>query len=378
MSNDVSGFLSKGGIKKFKSGVKAAFERGAVKTAVAAAVLASAFATTRLTAAGDDAGNVQTAYAVTERGDTLCSYKAEKTDSASFARLQNLVNNATKTETGREVIKAIGAKGTVLHIGDTGRNGVGFFSADENAIVLSERCSDAELQSCLVHEGKHAMQNNNIVSANHAEYTFESNVMLARVTEADAMATQTKFCVEMAQLGDSAAYKAMAADHAGMIAAYETAAAQYGANSDRTLKETMLSWYDDKSYVAMYDADFVEYHKAVAEQETGAVLQSAFTKTRDAGKVLAAVCQWKGRAYAGTDGALLKTPRTAWLGAKDNAAMARVSRMISFKTNGLKADKSADNFYALNGKTVSASTFKQASAGNMRVAAYKMAQTRGR
>ena len=378
MSNDVSGFLSKGGIKKFKSGVKAAFARRAVKVAVATAVLASAFATTRLTAADGVAGNVQTAHAVTETGDTLCSYMARKTDGASFARLQKLVNNATKTETGREVIKALGDKGTVLHIGDTGRDCAGFFSADENAIVLSAACSDAELQSCLVHEGKHAMQNNNIVFANHAEYTFESNVMLSRVTEADAMTAQTKFCVEMAQRGDSAAYKAMAAGHAGMIAAYETAAAQYGANSDRTLKETMLSWDDDKSYVAMYDADFVEFHKSVAEQETGAGLLSAFTKTRDAGKVLAAVCQWKGRAYAGTDGTLLKTPRTAWLSAEDNAAMARTSRTISFKTKGLKTDKSADNFYALNGKTVSASTFKQASADNMRVAAYKMSQMRGR
>ena len=379
MSKTVSDFLSKGKIEKFKSGVKAAFERGAVKVAVAATVLASAFATTRL--AVGDGGKVQTAYAVTEKGDTVCSYRAEKTDTASFNRLQRLVNNATKTETGREVIKAIGEKGTVLHIGDAGRNCAGFFSPDENAIVLGAVCSDAELQSCLVHEGRHAMQNNNIVFANHSEYTFESNVMLGRVMEADAMTAQTKFCVEMAQRGDSTAYKAMASSHAGMVAAYETAAAKYGASSDQTLKETMLSWYDDKNYVAMYDADFVEYHKTVAEQETGAGLLSAFTKTRDAGKVLTAVCQWKGRAYAGTDGALLKTPRTAWLSVEDNAAMARTSRLINAKTKGLKADKSADNFYALNGRTVSVSTFKQSSGdsrGNIAVVAHKIAQSRNR
>lgn len=378
MSNNVAEFFSKKGIKKFKSGAKAAFEYGAVKAAVATAVLASAFATTRLAAADVGAGKVQTAYAVTEKGDTICSYMAEKTDSASFARLQKLVNNATKTETGCEVIKAIGEKGTVLQMGDTGRDCIGFFSIDENRIVLGTSHSDAELQSCLVHEGKHAIQNNSIVAEDPSKYTFESNVMLTRVMEADAMTAQTKFCVEMAQQGDSAAYKAMAVGHAGMIAAYETASAQYGANSNQTLKETMLSWYDDKDYVAMYDADFVEYHKSMAEQETGAHLLSAFTKTHNADKVLAAVCQWKGRAYAGTDGTLLKTPRTAWLSAENNAAMARASRMISRKTNGLKADKSADNFYALNGKTVSASTFKQTSADNMKVVAYKMTQMRGR
>lgn len=103
MSNSVSEFFSKDGVKKFKSGVKAFTERQAVKVAAASMVLAGAFAGARAQNQEQVKPELVTAFAVTEQGDTLCSYVAEKTDSASFARLQNLVNTATKSQTGREV-----------------------------------------------------------------------------------------------------------------------------------------------------------------------------------------------------------------------------------------------------------------------------------
>ena len=58
MSNSVSEFFSKDGVKKFKSGVKAFTERQAVKVAAASMVLAGAFAGARAQNSQEDRKSV--------------------------------------------------------------------------------------------------------------------------------------------------------------------------------------------------------------------------------------------------------------------------------------------------------------------------------
>lgn len=314
MSNSVSEFFSKEGIKKFKNGAKAFVERQSVKVAAASMVLAGAFATSRAQSNDiiDFGPQQQIAFAVTEKGDTLCSYLAEKTDSASFARLQGLVNNATKSKTGCEILQNISKQNTLLSMGDAGSNTIGYFAPDENVIVLNDCFDNPTLQSCLVHEGKHSVQSFALGNSVNSSNTFYTNTLISRVMEADAVATQTKFSYEMAQAGDSAAWKSLQEEHKGITDTFEAGAKKYGQNKNKTMRETMLAWYKDKAYAGLYDQSLVQFHTRFAANASSEQLEDAFCESINTDSLIRAVCQQGGKTYA-KDGGLLTTPETAYL-----------------------------------------------------------------
>ena len=314
MSNSVSEFFSKEGIKKFKSGAKAFVERQSVKVAAASMVLAGAFATSRAQSNDiiDFGPQQQIAFAVTEKGDTLCSYLAEKTDSASFARLQGLVNNATKSKTGCEILQNISKQNTLLSMGDAGSNTIGYFAPDENVIVLNDCFDDPTLQSCLVHEGKHSVQSFALGNSVNASNTFYTNTLISRVMEADAVATQTKFSYEMAQAGDSAAWKSLQEEHKGITDTFEAGAKKYGQNKNKTMRETMLAWYKDKAYAGLYDQSLVQFHTNFALKSSDDQIKDSFKESINTDELIRAVCRLDGKTYA-KDGDLLTTPETAYL-----------------------------------------------------------------
>lgn len=360
MSNSVSEFFSKEGIKKFKNGAKAFAERHAVKVAAVSMVLAGAFASNvrAHTDQTQESGHV-TAYAITEKGDTICSYLAERTDSASFARLQGLVDKATKSETGCEILKNISKQNTVLTIADAGSGTVGFFDPDNNSICLNKIFDDAMLQSCLIHEGKHSVQSFSLGRSLDADNTFYTNTIMSRVMEADAVATQTKFSYELAQAGDSAAWKSIREEHKVIADTFEAGAKKYGKDKNRTMRNTMLAWYKDKPYAKLYDVSLAEFHTNVSIKMSADQLQDKFQKGIDTDELIRAVCQLGGKTYA-KDGSLLTAPETAYL-SRDVYFETQVASSILGTKTGFK-DVSASFMYPLEiDGTVSNLTYVQES-----------------
>lgn len=360
MSNSVSEFFSKEGIKKFKNGAKAFAERQAVKVAAVSMVLAGAFASNvrAHTDQTQESGHV-TAYAITEKGDTICSYLAERTDSASFARLQGLVDKATKSETGCEILKNISKQNTVLTIADAGSGTVGFFDPDNNSICLNKIFDDAMLQSCLIHEGKHSVQSFSLGRSLDADNTFYTNTIMSRVMEADAVATQTKFSYELAQAGDSAAWKSIREEHKVIADTFEAGAKKYGKDKKRTMRNTMLAWYKDKPYAKLYDVSLAEFHTNVSIKMSADQLQDKFQKGIDTDELIRAVCQLGGKTYA-KDGSLLTAPETAYL-SRDVYFETQVASSILGTKTGFK-DVSASFMYPLEiDGTVSNLTYVQES-----------------
>ena len=360
MSNSVSEFFSKEGIKKFKNGAKAFAERQAVKVAAVSMVLAGAFASNvrAHTDQTQESGHV-TAYAITEKGDTICSYLAERTDSASFARLQGLVDKATKSETGCEILKNISKENTVLTIADAGSGTVGFFDPDNNSICLNKIFDDAMLQSCLIHEGKHSVQSFSLGRSLDADNTFYTNTIMSRVMEADAVATQTKFSYELAQAGDSAAWKSIREEHKVIADTFEAGAKKYGKDKNRTMRNTMLAWYKDKPYAKLYDVSLAEFHTNVSIKMSADQLQDKFQKGIDTDELIRAVCQLGGKTYA-KDGSLLTAPETAYL-SRDVYFETQVASSILGTKTGFK-DVSASFMYPLEiDGTVSNLTYVQES-----------------
>lgn len=360
MSNSVSEFFSKEGIKKFKNGAKAFAERQAVKVAAVSMVLAGAFASNvrAHTDQTQESGHV-TAYAITEKGDTICSYLAERTDSASFARLQGLVDKATKSETGCEILKNISKQNTVLTIADAGSGTVGFFDPDNNSICLNKIFDDAMLQSCLIHEGKHSVQSFSLGRSLDSDNTFYTNTIMSRVMEADAVATQTKFSYELAQAGDSAAWKSIREEHKDIADTFEAGAKKYGKDKKRTMRNTMLAWYKDKPYAKLYDVSLAEFHTKISIKMSADQLQDKFQKGIDTDQLIRAVCQLGGKTYA-KDGSLLTAPETAYL-SRDVYFETQVASSILETKTGRK-DVSASFMYPLEKDgTVSNLTYVQES-----------------
>lgn len=358
MSNSVSEFFSKEGIKKFKSGAKAFAERQAVKVAAVSMVLAGAFASNvrAHTDQTQESGQV-TAYAITEKGDTLCSYLAEKTDSASFARLQGLVNNATKSKTGCEILQNISKQNTLLSMGDAGRNTIGYFAPDENVIVLNDCFDNPTLQSCLVHEGKHSVQSFALGNSVNSSNTFYTNTLISRVMEADAVATQTKFSYEMAQAGDSAAWKSLQEEHKGITDTFEAGAKKYGQNKKKTMRETMLAWYKDKAYAGLYDQSLVQFHTNFALKSSDDQIKDSFKESINTDELIRAVCRLDGKTYA-KDGDLLTTPETAYLSRSDHFGMQVANGVLKARTG--REDVSASFMYPVEKDgTVSKLTYVQ-------------------
>ena len=358
MSNSVSKFFSKEGIKKFKNGAKAFAERQAVKVAAVSMVLAGAFASNvrAHTDQTQESGQV-TAYAITEKGDTLCSYLAEKTDSASFARLQGLVNNATKSKTGCEILKNISKQNTLLSMGDAGSNTIGYFAPDENVIVLNDCFDNPTLQSCLVHEGKHSVQSFALGNSVNASNTFYTNTLISRVMEADAVATQTKFSYEMAQAGDSAAWKSLQEEHKGITDTFEAGAKKYGQNKNKTMRETMLAWYKDKAYAGLYDQSLVQFHTNFALKSSDDQIKDSFKESINTDELIRAVCRLDGKTYA-KDGDLLTTPETAYLSRSDHFGMQVANGVLKARTG--REDVSASFMYPVEKDgTVSKLTYVQ-------------------
>lgn len=358
MSNSVSEFFSKEGIKKFKNGAKAFAERQAVKVAAVSMVLAGAFASNvrAHTDQTQESGQV-TAYAITEKGDTICSYLAERTDSASFARLQGLVNNATKSKTGCEILQNISKQNTLLSMGDAGSNTIGYFAPDENVIVLNDCFDNPTLQSCLVHEGKHSVQSFALGNSVNSSNTFYTNTLISRVMEADAVATQTKFSYEMAQAGDSAAWKSLQEEHKGITDTFEAGAKKYGQNKNKTMRETMLAWYKDKAYAGLYDQSLVQFHTNFALKSSDDQIKDSFKESINTDELIRAVCRLDGKTYA-KDGDLLTTPETAYLSRSDYFGMQVANGVLKARTG--REDVSASFMYPVEKDgTVSKLTYVQ-------------------
>lgn len=358
MSNSVSEFFSKEGIKKFKNGAKAFAERQAVKVAAVSMVLAGAFASNvrAHTDQTQESGQV-TAYAITEKGDTICSYLAERTDSASFARLQGLVNNATKSKTGCEILKNISKQNTLLSMGDAGSNTIGYFAPDENVSVLNDCFDNPTLQSCLVHEGKHSVQSFALGNSVNSSNTFYTNTLISRVMEADAVATQTKFSYEMAQAGDSAAWKSLQEEHKGITDTFEAGAKKYGQNKKKTMRETMLAWYKDKAYAGLYDQSLVQFHTNFALKSSDDQIKDSFKESINTDELIRAVCRLDGKTYA-KDGDLLTTPETAYLSRSDHFGMQVANGVLKARTG--REDVSASFMYPVEKDgTVSKLTYVQ-------------------
>lgn len=374
MSGSVADFFDKGNVKKFKSGVRSFLDSSATKVATVGLVLATAFSSCtpeQMMHVVDHAFDKQTTeYAITEKGDTICSYQAIYGNKADRERIVTIVNATTKSPTGCSVLKGISQNNATISF-DRSADCVGFYDQETNSICLNPCFSDARLESNLVHEGKHSIQYANLSDLNlgtdiqKTSNTFFSNILVNRIMEADACATQAKFCYEMNEFGEKGPMNEMSRAHPTIMQTFNESAKKLGKENKETLKQTVLSWYDDVGYVASYDNSMLDLYYAELNSSKISSINKNDTFSKEADKVISAVCtQNDGTAYA-ENGSLLKTSRTAYLVDYIYDSAVRVEKI--FGNN--KTDVSAYNMYRMDTDTYKTqspvNTIKQATINKM-------------
>ncbi|MCQ2966286.1 MAG: hypothetical protein MJ250_06075 [Alphaproteobacteria bacterium] len=350
MVQSVAEFFDKGDVKKYQSGKKS-IARSAM---IAGMVLATAFAS----GIGNEAqaatnyhriGFPYTAEVVVAPGDTL-HYQVVSAGAQQDSILESLVENSVQTKTGASVLKTVAKNGTTIQMGDAGVNSVGFYNPNKNTITLNKAFSKDKLQSCLIHEGKHSIQDHNLNAHDDAFYNFASTTMKNRAMEADAMMTQTMFSYELMQKGDSAAWKCLETGYPWVTDAYKANVDTCGTDTNKVMKNTMLAWYKDKGYVKSYDATVVNFYANLISKAPSDLVFKMATKEQNADSVITKVCNMDGVSYAGTDGKLLKTPETFYL-EQDVYNCTEQLTMGMYNRVG-RVDYSAWDMYVVNKKGV--------------------------
>ena len=110
----------------------------------------------------------------------------------------------------------------------------------------------------------------------------------------------------------------------------------------------MLKWYDNIPYSSIYDETMIGYRDNVSKNASADNLKGYFSQTVNADSVITHICSLDGVSYAGTDGSVLKSPRTLSMSQTNYDAAKKLSEYQTTKC-GL-VDQSFDSFYTLSEK----------------------------
>ena len=191
-----------------------------------------------------------------------------------------------------------------------------------------------------------------------------SNIMTSRLREADAYAVATRFAFEMDKAGDADALKALKRNASEITTAYARAESKHGIGTPQAMKEAMLSWFDDKDYVEKYDRNIVSAWEDVINKDSLPALKKYSSRKFNADSLLQKICQWDGCSYAGKNGAILNTPRTAYLDAGVYKRLKDADAVLRGKTAGAVFDVSMDNFFPLKNGKIGRKTYRQTTQKN--------------
>ena len=256
-------------------------------------------------------------YALDEGGNRLFPYTiAPEMSEELTVRLANMINRACKSPTGRDTLQQACEMGHSFRLYDENDNRGGFYNPYRREICMNMyRCSEDFMCSALVHEARHSIQFDQVPQfmekfRDSANLDFKSYTIVNRAIEADAVAVQSKFNVEMALTGDTGPYNEMSSHSTRNVSEFMMQAARQGKlNDPETLKEGADKWYESVELIQFYDNYYASVEKGRIQgkgkqnsltDEDLNVLTSSLFKVRD--------CQ-----YAGNSGEYLKTPQKMML-----------------------------------------------------------------
>ncbi|GEM_PF-3577998 len=169
-------------------------------------------------------------------------------------RVERLIARICKSSpTGKKIVESAIERGVCIGIdGDKGKC-LGSYTPSMKYVSLSEKATDAQLLSTIIHECRHSEQN----PIRDHSYSVYSNVAEVRAVEADAMATECAAVYQMRK-AEPETYDAFCKRHGGMMRAYEQAFAA-DKDAEKARGEAFKAWYDHAEYVENYDSAVIDF-----------------------------------------------------------------------------------------------------------------------
>lgn len=178
----------------------------------------------------------------------------DRVESERAARVENLIARICKSSPlGKKMVESAIERGVCIGIdGDKGK-ALGSYTPSMKYVSLSDKATDAQLLSTIVHECRHSEQN----PVHDHSYSVYSNIAEVRAVEADAMAHECAAVYQMRK-AEPETYDVFCKRHGGMMRAYEQS---FVADKDenKAKAEAFKAWYDHAEYVENYDRAVVDF-----------------------------------------------------------------------------------------------------------------------
>lgn len=165
-------------------------------------------------------------------------------------RLASIKKIVEQSSTGKKVLDEAYQKNPNLKIKLLGgMDNYGSYSSIAGRIYLSADYPDFALVTALVHEARHAAQEDDIAG----QASLKSMIMSSRACEADAMAYEAAAAYELGGIYQ----KLFNEEHPGVASAYAGSLTQ-SKDQNEALLEGFKAWFDDQEYVEKYDNNIIK------------------------------------------------------------------------------------------------------------------------
>ncbi len=265
-------------------------------------------------------------------------------DKKSKARITEMINQLSKSETGRQTLEIASKAGYTIGMEFAfGCNGG--CSKENKHIVLNPVSQDDVLIGVLAHEARHAGQ------FERGEYdasddkrprneTILTNVMRTRAVEADAQATAVQALGELLENGNEAPLFAFCRqqDNASIAKAFQYALYDMKALQDGTARTAaFLAWYDNEPVKKAYDEGY-QVEMMARRQKRGDHKTDTYALSQSASEIVKDLClNNDGSCYFSEDAKVLESGHYAAVN-KDSS-----EKIIDMIKNAPLAKKSSEN-----------------------------------
>lgn len=169
-------------------------------------------------------------------------------------RLNKLIERVSKSSPiGKRVIESALERGISIYFDSENDNTLGKYIPSMECVILNEKYPDDKLLSTIVHECRHSEQK----PVKDHTYTILAGARETRALEADAMAHECAAVYQMRKT-EPETYKLFKQRHTGIMLAYENSF-EKEKDEKKAKSEAFKAWYDDASYVELYDRGIVEF-----------------------------------------------------------------------------------------------------------------------
>ena len=256
-------------------------------------------------------------YALDGQGNRLFPYTlAPGMSQENITQLAGMINRACKSPTGRDTLQQASEMGHTFRLYNESDGRGGYYDNYRREICMNMFNGNEDFMcSTLVHESRHSIQFDQIPQfterfRDFAGLDFKSSTIVNRAIEADAVAIQSKFNVEMALAGDKGPYEAMRFHGTKNVSEFMMQAANQGKlNDPETLKQGADKWYESAGLINYYD----NYYAGVEQGRIQNGENRNSLTDEDLNVLTASLFNVRGRQYAGDSGEYLKTAQKTML-----------------------------------------------------------------